>query len=119
MGFLRKIKDALSPGSRRAGGRAREIRDPAGIYLYVKCHRCGAPVRVRVDRSHDLQSDYDTGGYVLHKEIMDGTCFALMQTTVHFDGGYNITDQEIEGGAFITWDEYAALTQPKPSEPDA
>ena len=108
MGFLRRIVDALS-GS---GGARREIRDPTGIYLYVKCDRCGAPVRVRADRGHDLQRDYDSGGYVLHKEIMDGSCFALMQATVHFDAGYNITEQEVTGGEFITWDEYAALTEP-------
>jgi hypothetical protein len=111
MGILKKIRGALfgSPGG--------EIRDPAGIFLYVKCARCGAPVRVRADKYHDLQRDYDTGEFVLNKEIMDGSCFALMQATIRYDAGYRVIEQGITGGEFITWDQYVVLTTPA-EEPD-
>lgn len=109
MGLLNKIKTAL------LGSADGEIKDKDGIYIYVKCSKCGAPVRVRIDKYHDLQRDEDSGGFILHKEIMDGTCFQLMYATVHFDLNRHITEQEIDGGEFITWETYRALTQP--SEP--
>jgi hypothetical protein len=86
--------------------------DSTGIYFYVKCGKCGTPVKIRVDRRHDLLRDYERGGYVLHKEVMDGTCFQLFNFTVHFDDRYRIVDREIEGGEFITEDEYHSLTKP-------
>jgi hypothetical protein len=110
MGILKRIKAALF------GGPDAEARDPDGIYLYAKCGRCGAPVRVRVDKRNDLLRDYDSGDYTLHKEIMDGTCFALMHATVRFDAAYRITDQQLDGGEFITWEAYRDLTAPAPSE---
>jgi len=106
MGFLKKIIDSVF-GS--GGG---EIRDPDGIYLYIKCDRCGAPVRVRADRRHDLQRDYDSGELILRKEVMDGACFSLIQTTTRFDAGYRVIDQQIDGGEFISWEEYQKLTTP-------
>jgi hypothetical protein len=106
MGFFKKIMNALF------GASDQEIRDRDGIYLYVKCDKCGSPIRVRADKHHDLQRDYDTGEYVLNKEIMDGSCFSLIHATVRFDPGYRIVDREIEGGEFITWEEYKALTTP-------
>ncbi|MGC9469719.1 MAG: hypothetical protein ACP5HS_14075 [Anaerolineae bacterium] len=107
MGFLKKIVEGLF------GSGEGEVRDPDGIYLYVKCSRCGAPIRVRADKRHDLQRDYDSNEYVLRKEIMDGTCFSLIQATVRFDQTFRIVDREIEGGEFITYEEYRALTAPK------
>ena len=112
MGFLKKIAQAIF------GSSEGEVRDPDGIYLYVKCDRCGAPVRIRADKRHDLQRDFDTNELVLRKEIMDGSCFSLIHATVRFSPGYRILDQEIEGGEFISWEEYQALTQsPKGPEP--
>jgi hypothetical protein len=113
MEFLKKIAGAIF------GSTDSEVHDPDGIYLYVKCDRCGAPVRIRVDKRHDLQRDYDTNQLVLRKEIMDGTCFSLMQATVHFSNAYQITDQELEGGEFISWEEYRDLTTPTEQEEDA
>jgi len=110
MGFLKKLIEAVFSSG---GG---EIRDPDGIYLYIKCGRCGAPVRVRADRRHDLQRDYDSGGLILRKEVMDGTCFNLIQTTTRFDAGYKIIDQQIDGGEFISWEEYTELNTPTESQ---
>ncbi len=101
MGFMKRIRDAI------LGTAAGEPRDPTGIYLYAKCDRCGAAVRVRVDKAHDLLRDYESGGFVLNKEIMDGTCFALMLATVHFSPRYTIRSSEIQGGKLISWEEYS------------
>ena len=86
--------------------------DPQGIYIYVKCSKCGAPVKIRADKAHDLQRDFDSGGYSLRKEVMDGSCFQLFYFTLHLDAAYRITDREIENGEFITAEDYLRLTQP-------
>ncbi len=107
MMFFDKIRQLFT-------GSKQEIKDRDGIYIYVKCGKCGAPVRIRADRRHDLQRDFDsdTGGFILRKEVMDGSCFSLFYFTVHFDAAYHITAREIEGGEFITWEEYETLTHP-------
>ncbi len=89
-----------------------EPHDKNGIYTYVKCAKCGAPVTVRADKLHDLQRDFESGGYILRKEVMDGTCFSLFYFTIHFDSAYRITKREIEGGEFITREEYQRLAHP-------
>ncbi len=106
MGFLDKLRKLF------VGSADGQLRDPDGIYFYVKCKKCGAPVRIRADKHHDLHRDYERGGYTLRKEIMDGACFSLIYATLHFDEVYRIVEQEIEGGTFITWEEYQALAQP-------
>ena len=109
MNLLKKI------GERLFGSRSAEITDPNGIYFYLKCQQCGAPVRVRIDRQHDLQRDYDSGGFLLRKEIMDGKCFRLMYATVRLDPAYRIIEQTAEGGEFITWEEYQQRAAIAPS----
>ena len=100
-------------GAVGGGGRP---RDPDGIYLYVRCGRCGTPLQVRADRRFDLLRDLDEGGYVLHKEMMDSKCFSLMYATVRFDDDKRIVSREIEGGEFITEEEFrgsATGTEPR------
>jgi hypothetical protein len=87
------------------GGEGRPS-DSDGIYFYVRCGRCGQKLKVRADRRFDLTRDLDEGGYVLHKEMMDGTCFSLMYATVRFDENKRIISQEVEGGEFISEEEF-------------
>lgn len=107
MKFFEKIKAALLSTTNG------EIKDKNGLYFYVKCAKCGAPVRIRADKFHDLQRDMENGGFILRKEIMDGSCFQLMYATIRFDANYRILEQEIEGGEFITWETYQALAHPQ------
>ncbi len=91
-------------------GSEKSAADDAGLYIYVKCGKCGAPVRIRADKEHDLQQDYDGDGFIYRKEVMDSRCYKLFHFTLTFDGAYNIIEREIEGGEFITEEEYQALT---------
>lgn len=102
MGFLSKL----------FGGPSAPKDD--GIYLYARCGNCGRTLKVRVNRQSDLLPDWDSGGYSLVKEMMDDKCFRLMRAELAFDDRYNITSQSIEGGAFITREEYEASRQPPP-----
>jgi hypothetical protein len=83
-----------------------EPRDPNALWLYVRCDYCKQKLKLRVDRRHDLLRDFESGGYRLAKEIMDGTCFSLMMARIQFDARQKIISQELEGGEFITREEF-------------
>ena len=107
MGFLRRL----------FGGNQAEPGDK-GLYLYVKCNRCGSGVRVRIDINNDLsENDGETGeeGYTLVKEVMDDRCFRMMRAELEFDNRRNETSRKVEGGTFITqveWEELEAQKKP-------
>ncbi len=83
-----------------------EPRDRDALWLYVCCDYCGQKLKIRVDRRFDLRHDYERGGYKLDKEIMDGTCFSLMMARLRFDAGQRVVSQELEGGTFLTREEF-------------
>lgn len=104
MNFLKKLF---------GGGQKPANSDPNGLYFYVRAHKCEAYVRVRADKQHDLERTDD--GFVWHKTIVDSKCFSRMQAVVHFDHNYQVTASELDGGTFITKDEYEAAVAPKPA----
>jgi len=81
------------------------------IQIYVECERCKAKVRVRLDKRHDL-SQSEGGGYFVRKEIMDSKCFRMMTAEINFDGSYRIQNQEVQGGRFISKQEFEAAAPP-------
>lgn len=99
MGFLDNLKSLFAPSA-----------DLNALWLYVKCKRCGTPLAVRVDLRNELSADYEGNGYILHKEMMDSQCFALMHAEIRFDAKRNIVEQKIDQGEFIAKEEYAAMT---------
>ncbi len=103
-----KIRGIFSGDAKK--GSPRRQRDREGLYFHVKCGKCGTPVRVRGDKRHDLQRDYDRGGYTLNKDVLDSQCYNLFHFTVRLDENYNVVEREIEGGEFITAEEYKELT---------
>ncbi len=77
------------------------------VHIYVECGRCKSKVHVRLDKRHDL-SQGEGGGYFVRKEIMDSKCFRLMTAEVTFDTSYRIQAQDLQGGRFISKDEFEA-----------
>lgn len=84
--------------------------DPNALWLYVRCTRCGTPLAVRVDLRNEPSIDYERGGYVLRKEMMDSKCFTLMRAQVRFDDKRNVLERTLEQGTFITRAEFEATT---------
>ena len=80
--------------------------DPHGLYFYVRCGRCGACVRLRADKQHDLNPA--DGGYTWHKTIVDSKCFRRIPTVVQLNHNYQVVGQEIEGGSYISQADYEA-----------
>ncbi len=99
MGFLKKLfgggQSDRSPGA-----------DDDGFFLYVQCDNCGAKVRLRVHKRHDLNVSDE--GYEWVKTIVDSRCFRPMRTVARFDRDYQMTDFELEGGRYISHDQYEA-----------
>jgi hypothetical protein len=72
---------------------------------------------VRADKEYDLIRD--GSDYIWHKSIVDNRCFRPIVTVVHLDGSYQMTNQEISGGAFVSEEDYNAFLKPKKhTEPD-
>jgi hypothetical protein len=101
MGFLRRL---FGGGQRPAAGNH-------GYHLYVRCNRCSRIVHVRIDLRNDLTADYgdtDAEGYTLVKEVMDDRCFRLMRAELQFDTKRRETSRQVEGGTFVTEEEWEA-----------
>ncbi len=87
--------------------------DDHATWLYVRCKKCGTPLAVRVDLRNEPSPDYERGGYVLRKEMMDDKCFTLMRAEVFFDAQHHIVEQTVDKGEFITRDEYEQANRGK------
>ncbi len=101
MGLLDRLTSIFSSKPPQEGDDA--------IHIYVECDRCKSKVHVRLDRRHDL-SQAEGGGYFVRKEIMDSKCFRLMMAEVMFDGHHRIQSQDLQGGRFISKEEFEATT---------
>jgi hypothetical protein len=99
MGILDRLTSLLSSKPSRQADDA--------IHIYVECDRCKSKVHVRLDKRHDLSAG-EGGGYFVRKEIMDSRCFRLMSAEINFDGSYRVQSQDLQGGRFISKEEFEA-----------
>ena len=84
-----------------------------GMYYYVRCGKCGEAIRVRVDRANDLAQDFEgdgdtPSGYSSTKGIVGKKCFRTMSMTIKYDRGGREASRSVDGGDFITKEEYEA-----------
>ena len=100
--------------------------DPSdrGMYYYVRCAKCGEAIRVRVDRSNDLAQEFEDGGdhpsgYVATKGVVGKKCFRTISVTIKFDGARRETSRSIDGGDFISAEEYQAAQDETTSQAPA
>jgi hypothetical protein len=94
----------------------RRHREPdTALWIYVRCQRCGEAIRIRADRRYDLVSEmHDPGeegpAYTLHKDIVGARCFQRIPVRLAFDHRLQLVEREIQGGQFLTEQEYQAAT---------
>ena len=103
MGFLDMLTSLFSTKPSRGADEA--------IHVYVECGRCRSAVHVRLDKRHDI-SQGEGGGYFVRKEVMDSKCFRLMTAEIVFDGTYRIQSQQVQGGRFLTKEEFDTTARP-------
>jgi len=113
MGFLDKLRKALAGDATKTRSSAPSGGgDPNGILFYFRCNKCGTPVRVRVDRRNDLNSEDGPATYVVRKDIMDSKCFQMMRAELWLDTTYTVVQADVRGGSLITEEEYKAELNP-------
>jgi hypothetical protein len=102
-------------------GISESLDDPYGIFFHAKCDKCGTAVRVRIHKMYDLNRE--EGSVVWRKTIVDSRCFQPMPTTVWFDGAYQPIKITIEGGHYLSAEDYAelqtAVNEPLPADNEA
>ena len=84
---------------RRLGG----MGDP-GLWVTVRCGRCGEEIRLRVDRQHEARWE-PTGeageALVLDKEVLGTQCPNLMRLHLEFDARGAVREQRMDGGTLV------------------
>lgn len=99
MGFLDSVKSLLGGG---------EKQDESGYWVYVRCKRCGEPIKTRIDLRNEL-SPRDEGGFITRKTMVGSQrCFERIEVTLTFDQDRRLVDRQIAGGDFITAEEFEA-----------
>lgn len=103
MGWLEKL----------FGGRNPE--PDQGIYLYLRLDKGGEIVRLRLNRSSDL-NPRDEGGYECRKVIAGPRSYARAEAYLIFDLNNRLVEWQIEGGELVSeaeWQAQQHATPPK------
>lgn len=99
MSLLDRIRSILGSGSRERSE-----------WVYVQCVHCGEKLRARIDTYNDLSVQYDDRGestYFCRKVIIGSArCYRPIEVKLSFDGNRRLIDREIDGGRFITMEDY-------------
>lgn len=98
MGFLDPLKSLFSAA---ASGQEQDTH-----WIYVRCRRCGEPIRTRLDLRNNL-TPRDEGGYIARKTLVGNQlCFERIEVTLVFDDQRRLVEQEAVGGDLITAEEF-------------
>ena len=103
MGFLKKLSKIISSP------------DDKNVYwVYVRCNRCGERLHSRVNLWNDLSIEYGDGegmdSYYCRKVLMGGGhCFQKIEVSLAFDKDFQVIDQQIQGGQFISEQDYEKM----------
>jgi hypothetical protein len=108
MRFLQRFMKSMSQASR-----TKYHND-----VYVRCKKCGEVLKARIDLRNDLSIRYGEGGesdhYFTRKTIIGSKgCYAPIEIELKFDDKRELLDQTIQGGEFLTEDEYQQGLQDK------
>jgi len=98
MGFLKFLKSFFQPP-----------KDRNLIPIYLSDKKCNEKIKVLVRKTYDIHSLYEEEGeaaYRLNKVVICNKCYNKINLSIDFDRNYNIIKKTIEGGNFITEEEY-------------
>ncbi len=116
VGFLDSLKTLLRGGTTArgsGGGRSDFGDDTSGYWIYVRCRRCGEPLKSRVNMMNDPSLADDGETWIVRKGVIGSgrnLCFQTIEVTLRFDARkQKVIESEAVGGELITAEEYAAL----------
>jgi len=80
-------------------------------WLYVKCNHCGEIIKARIDLYNHLSVQYgEQHTYYCRKVIIGGEgCYKPIEVEMTFDNSRKLLNREIDGGEFVSEDEYRGL----------
>jgi hypothetical protein len=84
------------------------------LVYYVKGKKCGAITRVRIDKRNDLSRD-DEDMLFVRKVIVDSKCYGQVEIEMRFDDSYREISRAINGGEFVSREEWEAQNAEKPA----
>jgi hypothetical protein len=105
MGFWERVLNILTGG--------KGVADPMIYWVYVRCDKCGEPLKARVDLRNELSAEFgerrEDTVYTTRKVLIgSGRCHAPVEVRLTFDWRRNPLRREISGGSFLTEQEYLA-----------
>jgi hypothetical protein len=104
MGFFAKIMAALT-------GKAPTSNDRY-LSIYVLDHRCREPIAGQIDLLNELSlADEEGAGYYVRKVLHTSgasRCFGQVEVQVWLDDKKRIKQHDVQGGRWLTVEEYAA-----------
>jgi hypothetical protein len=104
LSFLKKLFSRITSGAQRN----------AHIYpVYVRCGQCGEKLQIQINLWNDLSIQYgDTDKedvYFTRKQIVGRSgCCKPIEVELTFDRQRHVKDRKIQGGQFITEEEFLA-----------
>ncbi len=91
-------------------GGANALKDDTAeaMFIYSQCAKCGEKFRNRIDKQHDLQTNYEDAGpaYRSHKELVGSRCRNLVVIDLEFDERKRLIGKEIQQGRFLSREEF-------------
>ncbi len=112
MSIFSKIKAALvGSGKTSNATRGYTRHDGQGLFVYIRCDRCGEVVPLRLRKTDEMARSEEEGyDYFVQKIVMGTQCFARMDTRLEFDRRHEIVNSSIQGGSLITVKEYDSIS---------
>ena len=89
-------------------GKAASGDDANALVYYIKGAKCGAITRLRIDKYNELSLDDDGENYIARKVVVDNVCYGSVEIELRFDASRNEISRSIQGGTFVTREEYEA-----------
>lgn len=101
MGLWKKLSSLF------AGGGEADV-----LWLYVRCDACGEVIASRINLANDPSPTYEGGdrAFYLHKTLIGSRrqCYRPIEVELTFDANRRLTSQEVQGGTFVTREEFLA-----------
>lgn len=78
------------------------------IFIFIQDNRCSNKIKILLRKSYDISRVYNDKSvyFRVNKGVVCNNCYHKIDLRIDFDKRYNIIEQEIDGGKFISEEEY-------------
>ena len=101
MSFLKKLASFFAGGD---GGGSRALP------IYIFSNRCREPITADIDLVNSLSRDEENDNEYYTRKVLQGSgknrCFTQVEVEIWFDRNKNVSRHEVNGGRWLTAEEY-------------